>query len=127
MIVTPIRRTLLVVLALDAIALLFGTQTLAAQTPAPAPATAKVAEVTGEGSQKMNSAQISAASGLKPGDSVGKDELQATANRLAQLGIFGAVSYRYETESDGLHVHFEVKDGAAAPVALRQFPVVHRR
>ncbi len=121
-IVTPIRRTLLVVLALDAIALLFGTQALAAQTPAPAPATAKVAEVTGEGSQKMNSAQIAAASGLKPGDSVGKDELQAAANRLAQLGIFGAVSYRYETKSDGLHVHFEVKDGATAPVSYDNFP-----
>jgi outer membrane protein assembly factor BamA len=86
------------------------------------PASAKIAEVTGEGSHRMTSAQIAAASGLKPGDAVGKDELQAAANRLAQLGIFGAVNYRFETKTDGVHVHFDVKDGSTARVAYDNFP-----
>ncbi len=118
------KRHILAFLSAMIFTFLFSPNISSAQTqsPATAPATAKVIEVTGEGSQKMNSAQIAAASGLKIGDSVGKDALQAAANRLAQLGVFGAVSYRYESKPDGLHVHFEVKDGSLAPVAYDNFP-----
>ena len=88
----------------------------------PAASAAKLASIEGTGSTKFSSDQIAAASGLKIGDAVTKEELQAAANRLAQGGFFATVSFHYDTKPDGVHLHLEVSDAATAPVEYDNFP-----
>lgn len=83
---------------------------------------AKIAEVTLEGSKRMTSDEVSVACGLKPGDVVSKEDLQAAANKLAQLGTFASVSFKFETKPDGVHLHFVVADSQAPPVVYDNFP-----
>ena len=92
-----------------------------AQTPTP-PATAKIASIEVSGSKNFTNAQVAQASGLKIGDVVGKEELQAAANRLAALGTFGGVNYRYTTDVAGIHLTFEVSESAGVPVIFDNFP-----
>src|ERR1700733_10313555 len=92
-----------------------------AQTQAP-PATAKIASIEVSGSKKFTNAQVALASGLKVGDVVGKEELQAAANRLAATGNFGGVSYRFTTDAAGIHLTFEVEESAGVPVIFDNFP-----
>ncbi len=92
-----------------------------AQTQTP-PATAKIASIEVSGSKNFTNAQVAQASGLKVGDIVGKEELQAAANRLAALGTFGGVNYRYTTDAAGIHVTFEVSESAGVPVIFDNFP-----
>lgn len=82
----------------------------------------KIASVDGTGSTKFSSDQIAIASGLKAGDSVTKEDLQAAANRLAQIGIFSNVSFHYDTKDGGVHLHLEVQDAPTAPVEYDNFP-----
>ena len=92
-----------------------------AQTPAP-PATAKIASIEVSGSKKFTNAQVALASGLKVGDVVGKEELQAAANRLAASGNFGGVNYRFTTDAAGIHLTFEVEESSGVPVIFDNFP-----
>jgi len=92
-----------------------------AQTQAP-PATAKIASIEVSGSKKFTNAQVAQASGLKVGDVVGKEELQAAANRLAALGTFGGVNYRFTTDAAGIHLTFEVSESTGVPVIFDNFP-----
>jgi outer membrane protein assembly factor BamA len=98
-----------------------GTLTLRAQSVASGGA-AKIASIDGTGSAKYSSDKIAAASGLKPGDSVTKDDLQGAANRLAQIGLFTGVNFHYDTKPDGVHLHLEVQDAPTAPVQYDNFP-----
>src|SRR5580704_2980029 len=91
------------------------------QTPTP-PATAKIASIEVSGSKKFTNAQVAQASGLKVGDVVGKEELQAAANRLAASGNFGEVSYRFTTDAAGIHLTFEVEETSGVPVIFDNFP-----
>src|SRR5579859_6727257 len=99
----------------------FCATTLRAQSVASGGA-AKIASIDGTGSAKFSSDKIAAASGLKPGDSVTKDDLQGAANRLAQIGLFTGVNFHYDTKSDGVHLHLEVQDAPTAPVEYDNFP-----
>jgi outer membrane protein assembly factor BamA len=92
-----------------------------AQTQAP-PATAKIASIEVSGSKKFTNAQVAQLSGLKVGDVVGKEELQAAANRLAASGNFGGVNYRFTTDSAGIHLTFEVQESSGVPVIFDNFP-----
>ena len=87
-----------------------------------ASATAKLASIEITGTTKLSSADAAAASGLKVGDVVGKEELQNAANRLATLGLFSSISYSYKTDASGVHLTFEVKDAAGVPVVFDNFP-----
>jgi outer membrane protein assembly factor BamA len=98
----------------------FGVSTFA-QTQ-PAPATAKIASIEISGTKKFTNAQVAQASGLKIGDVVGKEELQAAANRLAAMGTFGGVNYRYTTDAAGIHLTFEVTESTGVPVIFDNFP-----
>jgi hypothetical protein len=92
------------------------------QTQTQAPATAKIASITVSGSKKFTDEQVAQASGLKIGDVVGKEELQAAANRLAALGTFGAVNYHFTTDPAGIHLTFEVQESSGVPVVFDNFP-----
>ena len=99
----------------------FGAMTPRAQSVSSGGA-AKIASIDGTGSTKFSSEKIAAASGLNPGDSVTKDDLQGAANRLAQIGLFTGVNFHYDTKPDGVHLHLEVQDAPTAPVEYDNFP-----
>ena len=87
-----------------------------------APATARIASIEVSGTKKFTNAQVAQASGLKVGDVVGKEDLQAAANRLAAMGTFGGVNYRFTTDAAGIHITFEVAESAGVPVIFDNFP-----
>jgi outer membrane protein assembly factor BamA len=90
-----------------------------AQTPS---GTAKLASIEIVGSTKLTNAQATAASGLKIGDIVGKEDLQKAADKLGALGVFTSISYRYTTDASGVHLVFEAKDASGVPVVFDNFP-----
>ena len=56
-----------------------------------------------------------ATSGLKPGDAVTREQLQAIADGFAQLGIFSRANYRYTNRGDKIAVQFEFEDAPTVP------------
>jgi len=75
------------------------------------------------GSKHFASEQIAAMSGLKPGDTVTKDDIQAGADRLAALGPFLNVTYRFRPQgNDGVEIEFQLQDAPLVPVAYDNFP-----
>jgi outer membrane protein assembly factor BamA len=98
-----------------------------AQTPRPkapqdAPETSKIAAMTVSGTKKISSDQIVTASGLKTGDSVTQEQIQAAADRLAALGIFSTVNYRFSSKGDTISLEFQVQDAPTYPIAFDNFP-----
>ncbi len=83
--------------------------------------TSKLAQVKVTGSVKFPEAQIAAASGLTIGDAVSKDDIQAAANRLADLGPFTNVRYRFTSTGDTVSVEFTLADAPTVPVLFDNF------
>jgi len=102
-----------------AIALVSAPPRAFAQAP---PASSVIAEIHQTGSTRYHDAQVAAASGLKPGDAVTREQLQAAADRLAQIGIFSQVTYRFTTRGDKIALEFLVVDAPVVPVTFDNFP-----
>src|SRR5271156_3074582 len=66
------------------------------------PATARLDSVLVAGSLRFTSEQIAAAIGLHLGATVGRDELQGAADKLAALGLFANIQYKFSTVGDGV-------------------------
>jgi outer membrane protein assembly factor BamA len=92
----------------------------AAQSP-PAPSSV-IAEIHATGSRRYNDAQVAATAGLKPGDALTRDQLQKAADRLAQLGVFSRVNYRFTGKGDQIVLNFELEDAPVVPVLFDNFP-----
>jgi len=93
---------------------------LPAQTPAPA--TAKIATVKVTGSKRFSEDEIAKAIGLAPGTLVSREQIQAGADQLTQLGWFSRVNYRFQTTTKGLEIHFALTDATTAPLWFDNFP-----
>ena len=61
-------------------------------------------------------------SGLKPGNPVTPEQLQAVADHLARLGVFARVNYRYTSNRDGIALQFDLEDAPTVPVSFDNFP-----
>lgn len=85
---------------------LWGAPQQTAQTGARWP----IESLTVTGNSRYSSGQILAASGLKTGQVVGKEELEAARNRLMDSGAFSGVAYSYGPAASrkGYRVEFEV-------------------
>src|SRR5580704_1823599 len=86
------------------------------------PGTARLDSVLVAGSMRFTSEQIVAAIGLQPGATVGREELQGAADKLAALGLFSNIQYRFSTVADGVKVTYQVSDVPALPVSFDNFP-----
>jgi outer membrane protein assembly factor BamA len=86
------------------------------------PGTARLESVLVAGSMRFTSEQISAAIGLHTGVTVGRDELQGAADKLAALGLFSNIQYKFSTVGDGVKVTYQVSDVPALPVTFDNFP-----
>lgn len=90
-----------------------------AQTPVQT--TAPLHEVHAEGSKFLAEAQIVALTGLVPGTQVGRNELQAGADKLLQCGLFEKVSYNFVTRT-GVVVTYHVEDAPRIPAYFDNVP-----
>jgi outer membrane protein assembly factor BamA len=86
--------------------------------------TAHLDSVMVTGSQRFTSAQIASAIGLRVGQEVNRDGLQGAADRLAELGLFENIHYRFSTVATGVKVTYEVADAPLLPVTFDNFPWV---
>jgi outer membrane protein assembly factor BamA len=74
------------------------------------------------GSVKYRSEQIAPVTGLTPGATITKYDLQNAADRLAALGIFATVQYRFATEDAGVRAEYQVTDAPVLQVWFDNFP-----
>jgi outer membrane protein assembly factor BamA len=87
-----------------------------------APATAKIVSIEASGSKRLSNEDVARASGLKLGDTVGKEQLQVAADHLAAVGLFQSVNFHYTTDTAGVHLTFDVKDATVVPVIFDNIP-----
>jgi outer membrane protein assembly factor BamA len=90
----------------------------------PQSGSARLGAVSITGSQRFNSDQIAAAIGMKPGMMISRDDLQAGADKLAALGVFNSVKFKFSSAPAGVRVYYEVTDGPGVPVVFDNFPWV---
>ena len=103
--------------------LLFVALAARAQTPAPISSpSSTVASIKVTGAQKFPADQIIAASGLKTGDMVTAAQIQDATNRLAALGIFSAVNFRYTSKGEAINLEFQVQEAPTFPISFDNFP-----
>src|SRR5580693_9818202 len=86
------------------------------------PGTARLDSVLVAGSMRFTSEQIATAIGLHAGAIVGREELQGAADKLAALGLFTNIQYKFATVLGGVKVTYQVSDGPALPVTFDNFP-----
>jgi outer membrane protein assembly factor BamA len=92
---------------------------LLALAAAPAAAqTGKLVAIKVTGSAHFPEEQIVAVTGLRLGASVTRDDLQAAADHLAQIGYFHNVRYKFSSRGEDIELEFQVED---APVVLAWF------
>jgi outer membrane protein assembly factor BamA len=82
----------------------------------------RLAAVTVTGSHRFKSQEIAGATGLRTGSNITRDELQGAADRLARLGLFQNVQYKFSSGANGLSAEYEVADAPTVPVAFDNFP-----
>src|SRR5438270_1467281 len=101
---------------------IFAVSTRAQAPPATAAATAPVREIRAEGLKSISEPQVATASGLQVGTQVGKDDLQAAADKLVQSGLFSKVKYNFQSRTDGPVVTFHVEEAPRVPAYFDNLP-----
>jgi outer membrane protein assembly factor BamA len=86
----------------------------------PAHAQAILTEIHASGSQNYTEGQIVALSRLQVGDMITRDDVQAVANYLAQLGVFSQVNWA--TRDADTVLEFQVQDAPVVPLWFDNFP-----
>jgi outer membrane protein assembly factor BamA len=82
----------------------------------------KLESVRVTGSVRYHSEQLASSTGLSPGMTINKGDLQRGADHLAELGLFANVQYRYATEDAGVRAEYQVTDAPGVPVWFDNFP-----
>jgi len=93
-----------------------------ASAQAPDVATAPLREVHTDGEKLLTEAQVIAITGLVTGAQVGRNDLQAAADRLVQSGLFAKVSYNFQTKAAGILVTFHLEESPRIPVYFDNIP-----
>jgi outer membrane protein assembly factor BamA len=90
--------------------------------PAAPAATAPLREIRAEGLKSISEPQVAAVSSLQIGAQVGKDDLQAAADKLVQSGLFAKVNYNFQSRTDGLVLTFHVEEAPRIPAYFDNLP-----
>src|SRR4029077_8556620 len=90
--------------------------------PPPPAATAQLREIRTDGLKSLPEPQAAALTGLQIGAQVGKDDLQAAADKLVQCGLFAKVRYNFQSRTDGLVVTFHVEESPRIPAYFDNLP-----
>jgi len=97
--------------------LLGATVLAAAQAPA-----ARLDRVSILGTDRYTPEQILQATGLTLGQPVTREALQEAADRLAQLGLFREVRYRFTSVGEAIHLEWQLVEAPTLPVLFDNFP-----
>jgi outer membrane protein assembly factor BamA len=89
---------------------------------APQSGAARLASVEITGSSRFRPEQILAATSLRVGADITRDDMQKAADFLARLGPFATVRYRYSSSDAGVRAEYQVTDAPAVLVAFDNFP-----
>ena len=83
---------------------------------------AKLVSIAVKGSQRYTDAQIVPESGLTIGQQVARSDFQPAADKLAELGVFSDVTFRFLSTTGGVALTFTVKDAPTDPVEYDNIP-----
>jgi outer membrane protein assembly factor BamA len=110
-------------ICLAAFAILLSASVARAQTqPAATAPTAALREIRADGLKSLAQSQILTMSGLQIGAEVGRDDLQAAADKLVQSGLFAHVAYKFQSRADGLIVTFQLEEAERIPAYFDNLP-----
>lgn len=82
----------------------------------------RLASVKVTGSKKYQPDLVAAQTGLSPGSTIAKADIQNGADRLARSGLFSNVQYTFASEDAGVRVEYQVTDAPTLPVWFENFP-----
>src|SRR6266849_4029213 len=100
----------------------FAISTQAQTAPVTPAATAPLREIHADGLKSLPEPRVAALSGLQTGAQVGKDDLQAAADKLVQSGLFSKVRYTFQSRIDGVAVSFHVEEAPRVPAYFDNLP-----
>jgi outer membrane protein assembly factor BamA len=84
--------------------------------------TATLKEIHAEGMRTFTEPQVALLSGLPIGSLVGRKELQDAADLLLRSGLFGKVTYKFDTHNDAVSLTLHVEETPRLAVAYDNFP-----
>ena len=84
--------------------------------------TATLKAIHADGAKHLSADQVIALSGLSIGNDVGKQDLQAAADRLVETGLFSNVNYAFQSKEDGLHLTFKLVEAPRIPAYFDNIP-----
>jgi len=87
-----------------------------------APKTSEIGRISAVGTVKFPADQVITASGLKIGDVVSAEQIQAAADRLAALGTFSTVNYHFSSVGEKISIEFQVQEAHTVPLYFDDFP-----
>src|SRR5713101_6851352 len=108
--------------SLGALLLLLPTAGFPASAQTPDAAAAALHEIHAEGEKLLTEAQVVAITGLIPGAQIGRNDLQAAADKLVQSGLFAKVSYNFQTRLAGVLVTYHVEESPRIPAYFDNIP-----
>jgi len=109
-------------LCVCAISFFLLTASRPADAQAPPAATAPLRELHVEGVKILTEAQVLSLTELQIGSQVGKDDLQAAADRLVKSGLFSKVNYSFQTRGQGVSVTYHVEESPRIPAYFDNIP-----
>jgi outer membrane protein assembly factor BamA len=92
---------------------------VSAQSP---DAAAPLREIHAEGQKLITEAQVVVITGLVAGSPIGRNDLQAAADKLVQSGLFAKVGYNFQTRLAGVIVTYHVEESPRIPVYFDNIP-----
>jgi outer membrane protein insertion porin family len=84
--------------------------------------TATLKAIHTDGVKHLSANQVIALAGLSIGSAVGKQDLQAAADRLVQTGLFSNVNYAFQSKDDGLYLTFKLVEAPRIPAYFDNIP-----
>src|ERR1700730_4079485 len=84
--------------------------------------TAPLKAIHTEGLQHLSEPQVLTLSQLSAGNTVGKQDLQAAADRLLQTGLFSKVNYSFQSRDEGLYLTFKLVEAPRIPTYFDNIP-----
>src|SRR5271157_3903457 len=85
-------------------------------------AKAKIATIRLDGLKTLAEEPVKSLAGLQLGDVVGKEDLQAAADRLIQTGLFSQVNYEFHSVGEDLTVTYKLEEAQRVPVLFDNIP-----
>ena len=108
--------------ALATLALLLLPAGFSAFAQTPDASAVPLREVHAEGQKLLTEPQVVAITGLAVGSQIGRNDLQAAADKLVQSGLFAKVSYNFQSRLAGILVTYHVEESPRIPVYFDNIP-----